>query len=615
MTRVRDHRSAVSAAVGLCLACSACSHEEPGGFSHFVQREGARLVDGGRTFRFISYNIPNLHYVEDDLRFEQSMPFRLPDAFEIDDALATIDQVGGQVVRMYALSVRKKDDPADIPRHVLGPGQFNEDAFVVLDRVVAAASRHRVRLIIPFIDQWSWWGGTAELAGFRGKKPEEFWTDPEVFEDYKAIVSFVINRRNTITGVTYRDDKAILAWETGNELKGPEDWTLRAASYIKSLDPQHILIDGSARDQIAESALADPNVDFVQTHHYDKDPREMIGRIQKNAKLAAGRKPYHVGEFGFLGTEALRTVLDAVIDDGMTGALLWSLRYRSREGGFYWHHEPYGGDLFKSYHWPGFDIGESFDERRMVRLLRDKAYQIRGLTPPPLPVPAAPHLLTVSEGGQLTWRGSVGAERYDVQRAASAMGPWAEVGRGISEAQVQFRPLFVDESVEPGRPCWYRVIARNEAGPSLPSNIVGPVTITHRTLVDELWNDSRIFLVQGTIQLQQNDARKFKEDCHRIAGEKGTAVVYLAGRRLRAARVFAFSQAAEPDLRLSVSKDCRNFEAVQPEVKRTTTYGEPVYAFRKADLYVVNPPGDGYRYVRIEFQGDAQLSRVEIDHD
>ena len=84
--------------------------------------------------------------------------------------------------------------------------------------MIAAAHRHRVRLILPFIDQWSWWGGTAELAGFRGKKPEEFWTDPQVIEDFKGIVTFVLNRVNTVTGVRYRDDKAILAWETGNEL-------------------------------------------------------------------------------------------------------------------------------------------------------------------------------------------------------------------------------------------------------------------------------------------------------------------------------------------------------------------------------------------------------------
>ena len=51
------------------------------------------------------------------------------------------------------------------------PGKFNEDAFRTLDQVLDVANRTGVRLIIPFVDNWSWWGGRAEYAGFRGKKP------------------------------------------------------------------------------------------------------------------------------------------------------------------------------------------------------------------------------------------------------------------------------------------------------------------------------------------------------------------------------------------------------------------------------------------------------------
>ena len=314
--------------VALCLTCTAQGADKQG-FENFVRRDGDVLKDGEREFRFISFNIPNLHYVEDDMRFDQSMPFRLPDAFEIDDALGTIEQMGGQVVRTYTLAVKKADDPADLPRYILGPGQFNEEAFKTLDQVIAAAHRHHVRLIIPFVDQWSWWGGTAELAAFRGKKPEEVWTDPQVIEDFKNIVTFVVNRVNTVTGVRYRDDKAILAWETGNELHSPPAWTRQIAAHIKSLDSQHLVLDGTHREVLLASSLEDSNIDLVQTHHYEKDPRSMIGHILESAKMAKGKKPYFVGEFGFLGTEALCAVMDTVRDQKLTGALLWSLRYRS----------------------------------------------------------------------------------------------------------------------------------------------------------------------------------------------------------------------------------------------------------------------------------------------
>ena len=400
--------------------------------------------------------------------------------------------------------------------------------------MIAAAHRHRVRLIIPFVDQWSWWGGTAELAAFRGKKPEAIWTDPQVIEDFKNIVTFVVNRVNTVTGVRYRDDKAILAWETGNELHSPPAWTQQIVAHIKSLDSQHLVLDGTHREVLLPSSLEDANIDLVQTHHYEKDPRTMIGHILESAKMARGKKPYFVGEFGFLGTEALCAVMDTVRDQKLSGALLWSLRYRSRDGGFYWHHEPAGGDYFKAYHWPGFPSGEKYDERRLMQFVRERAFEIRGLPVPPLPKPPPPpHLLSVTEGGQMTWQGSVGATSYDVERAEAAGGPWTMVGTGVSDAQVQYRPLFVDESLQPGKSYHYRVIARNSSGVSEPSNVVGPVHVTHRTLVDELWNDSRIFVKEGNLRFVENEARKFKEDCHRLAGQSNSAVIYHAPGRHR----------------------------------------------------------------------------------
>ena len=599
--------------VVMCLAGTAQGAEKQA-FENFVRRDGDMLKDGDRELRFISFNIPNLHYVEDDMRFGCSMPFRLPDAFEINDALGAIEQMGGQVVRTYTLAVKKADDPADLPRYILGPGQFNEEAFKALDQVIAAAHRHHVRLIIPFVDQWSWWGGVAELAAFRGKKPDVVWTDPQLIEDFKGIVTFVVSRVNTVTGVRYRDDKAILAWETGNELHSPPAWTKQIAAHIKSLDSQHLVLDGTHRETLLASSLEDQNIDFVQTHHYEKDPRAMIGHILESAKMAKGRKPYFVGEFGFLGTEALCAVMDTVQDQKLTGALLWSLRYRSRDGGFYWHHEPAGGDYFKAYHWPGFPIGEKYDERRLMQLVRERAFAIQGLTAPPLPKPQAPRLLSVTEGGQMTWQGAVGASSYDVERSEMSRGPWVVVGTDVSDAQVQYRPLFADESVRPGETYFYRVIARNPSGASEPSNVVGPVRVTHRTLVDELWNDSRIFVKEGNLQFVDNQARKFKEDCHRLSGQTKSAVIYRGPGGIQAVRVFLFTQSSQPAIRILFSKDGRTFGPVEAVISRTATHGEDAYGFWKAQLYSADPTQPGSEYVKIEFLADAQLSRVEVDH-
>lgn len=601
--------------VGMSGVAAADDRFAPG-FTEFVQREGDTLVEGGRPYRFVSFNIPNLHFVEDDLGWNQTIPFRLPTDYEIDDALASIAQQGGRAARCYVLSVRKQDDPPGHPRHILGPNVFEEASFVALDRVLASAHRNRVRVIIPFIDQWSWWGGTTELAGFRGKPRDAFWSDPQLFEDYQAIVAHLVNRVNTVTGLAYRDDPAILAWETGNELGAPDAWTAKAAAYIKSLDAKHLVLDGTQRPILSAEAIADPNIDFLQTHHYERDVREMIDRIKQNRALSKGKKPYHVGEFGFLGTEALRAVIDTAIDEGTTGAMLWSLRPHHDGGGFFWHHEPAGGDLFKAYHWPGFpDSGEVYDERRLMAMMRAKAYQIRGEPVPPMPLPAQPaQLLEVTDGGLLTWRGSTGASSYDIERAEAPGAAWALIASGVSDARTQYHPQFVDESLVPGRSYLYRVIARNAAGAAEPSDAFGPVRMRHRTLVDEFWNDSRLFIVVGKPSYPQNEARKFREDCHRITGVPGDAMVYHAADGIVSTRIFAFSEAASPEIRVSVSRDGKSFEPLEMVNKIHEAHGKASYGFWNAFECHTGPLPRGTIQLRIEFTGPAQVGRVEVSH-
>ena len=605
-----NHSIGLIRLTALVLSVAACCSAHA--FEHFITARGDRLMDGDKPFRFISWNIPNLLLIEDHLPFEERnlTGWRLPDRFEITDALATVKQMGGLVARSYVISVRRPQDAADIPRHVLAPGVFNEEAFRTLDTVLQVANEQGVRLIIPLVDNWPWMGGRAEYATFRGKTKDDFWTDPQLIADFKQTIRHVLTRTNTLTGVRYAEDKAILCWETGNELESTPEWTRDIAAYIKSLDTNHLVLDGFHSAELRESTLAMPEMDIVSTHHYPGGNKSMAQRIREGAARAEGRKPYIVGEFGFVPTAQMAEAIQAVIETQTAGALAWSLRFRNRDGGYYWHSEPLGGNVYKSFHWPGSTIADAYDEIPFMRLMREQAFAVRGEAAPAIPVPQPPVLLPISDIAAISWRGSVGAGGYTIERAANADGPWTAIATNVDESFTQNRAQFSDETATAGQ-WYYRVRATNAAGVSEPSNVAGPIAVSHVTLVDELADFSKVATNTGELKIETRDSRSALEDAHRATGDVGCSIVYRVASPLTAARVFAFFPKQTGELQFSVSADGETFKpAAAKRIDFPFDAGD--YGYWRRAVYEVVPESSSARFLKIDFLGNAQLSRVEI---
>ena len=583
----------------------------PSALKQFVVVKGDQLMEGDRPFRFISFNIPNLHLVEDNVAFELANPWRWPDRFEITDALASVRQQGGTVVRTYVLSVVRTNDAPGTPRHVLGPGQFNEEAFRTLDLVLQIANQQGIRLIIPFVDNWSWWGGIAEYAGFRAKPKEAFWTDRQVIADFEQTVRHFVTRRNTLTGVRYCDDQAILCWETGNELQSPAAWTRQMAAYIKTLDANHPVMDGYHTTELREESLAMPEVDIVTTHHYPGGKKSFAELVRANWARAKGRKPYVVGEFGFVDSAQMAACMDAVVETGAAGALAWSLRYRNRDGGLYWHSEPAGGNRYKAFHWPGFRSGDDYDEIGLMGVMREKAYQIRGLAMPTITPPAPPRLLPFQDAAAITWQGSVGATGYGVERAAKQSGPWTLIADNVDETAVQYRALFADTQAPVGD-WYYRARAKNAAGVSAPSNVIGPVTVTSGNFVDDLNDFTRIRERTGVLEIQNRDCRQAKEDAHRLEGSAGSEIIYKVPGPVASFRVDVFFPRAVAPFRFLVSG------SGQPPFTEVAATSHPYfagtgdYSYWKPVRYEGIVTNTKASFLKIQFTGEAQVGRVEI---
>src|SRR5215213_8411353 len=105
----------------------------------FVRQRGGRFVIGGKPFRFVGANVAVMYRDEDRAR----MP----------ETLRQAAQVGIKVVRVWAFGeggpndIKPMADFEDWPRHHYfrrAPGEWNEDAFVHLDRVIAEAAKNNL---------------------------------------------------------------------------------------------------------------------------------------------------------------------------------------------------------------------------------------------------------------------------------------------------------------------------------------------------------------------------------------------------------------------------------------------------------------------------------------
>jgi mannan endo-1,4-beta-mannosidase len=604
----------VTSLILLALFIINCSEGEK---MNFIQRDGNILKDGDSTYRFLSFNIPNINFIEDEMEFTKPHSFRLPTSFEIRDAFESVKQMGGNVVRAYTFPVKRESDTLDIPRYVLGPGVFDENAFKVMDTVLALANETEIRLILPLLNNWKWMGGVPQYAAFRNKSEEEFWTDSLLISDFKRTIDYVLNRTNTITGIQYKNDKSILCWETGNELSSPYSWVKEIATYIKSIDTNHLLMDGyNAIDgvDIHAGSLEDSLIDIVSTHHYKLNPIEIVKDIKAQLKRVDGRKPYIVGEFGFLGTTAIEQISNFIIENDIVGGLVWSLRSHREEGGFFWHSEPFGGDIFKAFHYPGFSSGIDYNEEKFMQMYHEKAFQIRNISLPKIERPNSPTLLPIVKNSEISWQGSVGANFYDVERSETSAGPWIKAGYNISDAIQYYRPLFNDYFAEIGKSYYYRIIAKNEGGNSEPSNIVGPVKTEVKTLIDEMENQTVLYHIEGRIKLASGQEREFKEDPHRIEVNKGNSLIYYVPGKISSFKVFSFSKTDSSSLKFSLSSNGIDFQEVK--VKRESFFiGKGDYNFWVPSIYDLQILDFTKisNYLKIEVEDLNQISRVEID--
>lgn len=309
--------------------------------------------------------------------------------------------MGGTVVRCHTCGVSVGNPLSFEPELNV----FNENATAVIDVAVAAAAQHSIRLVVPLIDNYHYYhGGKHVFTDWRNLSNEnDFYTNDTVIGDFENYIAHLLNHTNTLTGLAYKDDPTIMAWETGNELTPPVAWTARIASFIKGLAPHQLVLDGTSGVNPEALPLAD--VDIYTRHYYPMNPLQVMADAKQ---VSSSNKVYYVGEFGWAKGN-LSAFIDALDVDGVAGDTYWSLFPHLDTYGFVQH-----GDSW-TLHWPG----DSDDMSARALQLRTHAFSRQGVAPPPAAaVPPAP-LITSVVGNAIAWRGAAMAGNYSVQRSSA----------------------------------------------------------------------------------------------------------------------------------------------------------------------------------------------------
>ncbi|GMH40607.1 hypothetical protein BSKO_08511 [Bryopsis sp. KO-2023] len=233
----------VAALVGLCLLANSGVRVSHAGM---IRRSGTRFIDEGcKEFMFSGWNSWTL--LESATGMGPSL----------DEIYGTMQAAGLTVGRFFGHGGGKG--------FVLqnGPGSYNGNALVALDKILDEASKRNIRLIVAFSNNWQIPDGKAGFAGWAGKDPGAFFTDATVKRFFKDHIKFITNRVNSVNGKLYKEDDAILAWNLINEPRCDCDvwkpvesqctpdcadqvqaWIEEMSEFVKSEDPYHMVTVG-----------------------------------------------------------------------------------------------------------------------------------------------------------------------------------------------------------------------------------------------------------------------------------------------------------------------------------------------------------------------------------
>jgi len=182
-------------------------------------------------------------------------------------------------------------------------GQFNEAVLNGLDFLLSEMGKRKMYAVIFLNNFWVWSGGMSQYVSSFEKVPlpnpflkqygwdqfmnfsARFYSNTNANAAYRKYINFLINRKNTISHILYREDQTIMAWQLANEPRpgnseqGEKNfrvfsrWIDQTSAYIKSIDHNHLVSTGNeglagcmGSARLYEEIHSYKNVDYMTFH-------------------------------------------------------------------------------------------------------------------------------------------------------------------------------------------------------------------------------------------------------------------------------------------------------------------------------------------------------------
>ena len=306
---------------------------------NFIKVNNNHFIKNGKPYYFIGTN----YWYGGMLASKNGNRERLKK--ELDE----LKSLGITNLRVMATAEGGDQDYTVIPATQPTQGKYNQDLLEGLDFFLNELKKRDMDAILYLTNNWEWSGGMAKYLEWNGYgkvpnpnlKPNtwpQFMSYTAQFHQCEPCknsflehIKFMLNRKNSVNGIPYKQDKTIMAWEVANEPriwnveneKAFTNWLNEVASTIKSIDKNHLLTTGSegkagSNDDIAafDRTHNNPKIDYLTMHIWpknwgwynindEKNSTEVAIKktndyIDEHIKVAQNlKKPLVLEEFGF----------------------------------------------------------------------------------------------------------------------------------------------------------------------------------------------------------------------------------------------------------------------------------------------------------------------------